>query len=106
MTGTTTSRTGRDDIRSEVHLNWDDPWGSALANLGGLCDLLWYMGADDLIPASAGYSPGMGGPAVLDYPASIYVEMWQDGHITAEDAAYWVHVLDRYADTVPESERY
>jgi hypothetical protein len=97
------TREGRAAIRAEVHLNWDDPWGSALSNLGGICDLLYLEGGD--IPDSAGYSPGCG-PAMDDYPAAMFDEMFTDREAMIADFEYWARVLDRYADLVPEAMRY
>lgn len=99
-------RGARNDIRSEVHMNWDDPWGSALSNLGGVCDVLAWTDNEEMIPESAGYRPGAGGPDVTDYPAAMFAEMWKAELIDAESLAYWARVLSRYADLVPEDRRY
>lgn len=100
------TRVGRSAIRAEVHTNWDDPWGSALANLGGVCDVLTYQGRPDLIPDSAGYGPGASGPDVVDYPAAEFLGLFEHEHVTADDLGYWARVLDRYADNVPDDRRY
>lgn len=96
----------RGAIRYEVHLNWDDPWGSALANLGGIADVLTHNGAEDLIPDSAGYQPPPGGVDLDSYPAAMYEEMLNEDETDIEALAYWARVLDRYADIVPENRRY
>jgi hypothetical protein len=100
-----TTRTGRDALRSEIRLSWDggDPWGSAQSALGGACDVLCDHGGD--IPASAGYSPGIG-PDLESYPAAEYVELTEAGHVSVGDLEYWARVLDRFADLVPEDRRY
>lgn len=103
---TTTAKTGRDALRSEIRLSWDggDLWGSALSALGGVCDVLYAFGGD--IPTSASYSPGMGGPDLGDYPAAEYYELTEAGHASVGDLEYWARVLDRFADLVPEDRRY
>lgn len=97
----------RSALRSEIRLSWDgdDPWGSTLMALGGVCDAL-QVSDSDAIPASAGYSPGMGGPSLEDYPASLFVELLDDQLINVAALAYWARVLDRFADLVPEDRRY
>lgn len=47
---------------------WDngDPWGSGMAALGAVCDVLYAAGASDLIDSGAGFRPGMGQTSDLD----------------------------------------
>lgn len=101
-----TTRNGRAALRDEIRMSWDgdDPWGSVLSVLGGTCDVLHDQGGD--IPASAGYSPGACGPDLESYPASMFVELTEDGHVSVGDLEYWARVLDRFADLVPEDRRY
>lgn len=96
----------RGAIRAEVHLNWDDPWGSALSNLGGIADVLTDAGHGDRVPADAGYSPGPFGPDVDEYPAAVFADLLHAGQTDADALAYWARVLNRYADIVPDDRRY
>lgn len=100
------TRTGRDALRSEIHLSWDgaDPWGSALSVGFAACGILHHTGGD--IPAGVDYSPGMGGLDEESYPDSIFLEMLDDGTVTHGDLAYWARVIDRFLDLVPEDRRY
>jgi hypothetical protein len=100
------TREGRSALRLEIKLNFDghDAWGSALSVLGDVCDVLSAHSGD--IPASAGYSPGLRGPALEGYHAVMFDEMYDDGIVSIGDLEYWARVLDRYADLVPESKRY
>ena len=100
-----TTRNGRDALRSEIRTAWDggDPWGSVLSALGGTCDMLWFHGGD--IPESTGYSPALC-QSIDDYPAAMFDEMHDAGHIRLGDLEYWTRVLDRFADLVPEDRRY
>lgn len=102
-----TNTIARSALRSEIRLSWDggDPWGSTLMALGGVCDAL-QVSDPDAIPASAGYSPGMGGPSLEDYPTSVFVELLDYRVIDTTALAYWARVLDRFADLVPEDQRY
>ena len=104
---TTSTRTGRDAIRSEIHLAWDgaDPWGSALQPTFDLCELLyWYVGED--VPAEAEFRPGACEPDFDDYPAAEFRQMLDDDIITPEDLAYWIRVLARFTAMVPEDQKY
>lgn len=49
-------------VLSEVSIGWDsgDPWGSGMSVLGAVCDLLSMLGAEDVIPDSAGYRRALG----------------------------------------------
>ena len=100
--------TARSVLRSEIRLAWDggDPWGSVLGALGGVCDVLQYNGDGDEIPAPAGYSPGLAEPSVEDYPADQFSYLYDNGYIDTAALAYWARVLDRFADLVPEDQRY
>jgi len=102
----TAHRYGRDTIRGEVAVSWDggDPWGSCLSNLGGICDVLWFVAGS--IPGSVGYSPGAGGPDFDSYPSSMFLELFDEGYADVADFEYWARVLDVYADRVPEDRRY
>ncbi len=97
---------GRAVVRDEIRMGWDggDPWGSCLSNLGGICDVLWTLGGD--IPASAGYSPGAGGPALDDYPAAMFAELFADGWASVPDFEYWARALNLFADLIPEDHKY
>lgn len=100
-------RDARAVIRAELAIqDWDDPWGTALMALGGMCDVLTSVGEDALIPESAGYRPAAGGVDLDDYPTAMYYELFGDEVITPDALGYWVRVLDRYADLVPEDRRY
>jgi len=101
-------RFAKDPVRFEVRLSWDDgdPWGSALSALGGICDVLYHLHKDHLIPDDAGYWPGAGGPDVTDYPAAMFLELLEQGLTTFEALAYWARVLSRFADIVPDDRRY
>lgn len=103
---TNTTKVHRATLRSEILLSWDggDPWGSSLSALGGLCDVLHHLGGE--VPAGAGYSPGMGGPDLIDYPASAFLEGYVEGYYSVRDLEWFARVLDRAADLVPESDRY
>lgn len=98
----------RTTLRDEIRLSWDgdDPWGSAPSALGGLCDVLHHLGEEDLIPASAGYRPGLFGPPVDEYPAESLLFLYRHGYVDLDALAYFARVLDRYADLVPEDRRY
>lgn len=98
----------RSDLRNEITMSWDgdDPWGSVLSALGGVCDVLDYVGEDERIPASAGYRAALSGPNVEDYPASMFVELLDDEVIDLEALEYWARVLSRFADLVPEDQQY
>lgn len=99
-----------------------DPWGSCLGTLGPVCDVLWVMGAYDVIPSSAGYRPamGLGHPGDLRHDktsgenhqahellAALDPEFdpgyWIEGYepnLTFDDLEYAARVLDRYADVL------
>lgn len=98
----------RDALRFEIRLGWDDedPWGSVLSALGGICDVLHATDHADRIPASAGYRPSVFGPDLQDYPASMFAALLTAEHISVDALAYWARVLDRFADLVPEDRRY
>lgn len=97
---------GRNALRQEINLNWDggDPWGSVLSNLGGLCDVVHSNGG--AIPLEVEYRPAVSGADLEDYPSSEFSEMLHDGCMSMADCEYWIQVLDRYADLVPEDRRY
>jgi hypothetical protein len=99
--------TGRSALRTEIRMGWDggDPWGSAISPAFDLCELLhWHLEED--VPAEAQFSPGLGVPDFEDYPQAEYVEMLDEGTITPDDLKYWVRVLSRYLDNVPEDRKY
>lgn len=75
-----------------------DVWGWGMSVGGGLCDVLWHIGASDEIPDEMGYSPGIGGPDVKSYPAETILEGFESGDYGTEDMTYYCRVLSRYLD--------
>jgi hypothetical protein len=100
------TRNGRDALRTTIHEAWDggDPWGSAMSNGFGLCDVLYWTGGN--VPTEIDYRPGIGGPDEESYPDSVFLELSDNGTITQGDLAYWARVINRFFDLVPESDRY
>lgn len=59
-----------------------DPWGATLAALGAACDVLHEVGGD--VPESAGYSPGMSGPVLDEFPTCEVWAEWTTARTSAE----------------------
>lgn len=79
--------------------------GSALSNLFGLCGVVHFYGGE--VPAEAGYRPGPCVELELEaYPDAMFAEMSDDGTVGMDDLTYWIRVLSRYVDLVPEDRRY
>lgn len=97
-----------------------DPWGSTLATLGAICDVLSVMGGE--IPASAGYRPAMGLSHPNDlrwnevtgenynahilltgldtsFDPGLFTEDYEPD-LATDDLEYAARVLDRYADVL------
>jgi hypothetical protein len=99
--------------------NWDgehDPWGSGMAALGAVCDVLYAMGESHLIEPSAGYRPAMGQSADLAALADADPEdeMWdtvalaqavRSGDVNADDLARASRILSLYLDLARDAGR-
>lgn len=99
-----TDKVGRDELRVTIQVGWDsgDKWGSGMGWLGGACDALAFLGRRDLIPDSAGYQVGAGGPNPHDTHEGdefMYHIVHVD-RVTVNDVSYWAHVMDRYCDLI------
>ncbi len=77
-----------------------DPWGAGMTALGAVCDVLAVNG--EPVPASAGYSPGAGGPHIEpgDYWAETLLVELENGAVDVQDLDYAARILSRYLDWV------
>ena len=86
------------EIKSVIRDGADpgDRWGSAMMTAGGMCDVLCLIGAD--VPAELGYSPGMAGPDVTEYPACEFLASVESGNIDAADLYRAAEIMHHYLD--------
>lgn len=79
--------------------DFSDPWGTGMSWAGAVCDVL-YDADPNAVPASLGYSPGVGGPEVPNggegvHRITVTDVPWETAHVWC-----WLHGLD---ETAPES---
>lgn len=86
------SRPNKNYVLRLLRDNWDsaDPWGSGMAAAWAVCESLTAIGSD--VPASLGYSPGMGGPEV---PGVAFAD---GGVMSNEDVSYETVEVWEYLD--------
>lgn len=98
------STIGREELRVSIRVGFDpgDPWGSGMGWLGGACDVLAFVGRPDLIPDTAEYRAGVGGPHPHDTHEGdeLMYHILHVQHVTVDDVSYWARVFDRYCDVV------
>jgi hypothetical protein len=94
-------------LRNEITMNWDhgDPYGSAIEAAFQLCELAHFFRLD--IPSEAEFqNNGHVLNAEEDFLAWTLREMWQHQMFTVDDLSYWIRVLVRYVDLLPEDRKY
>lgn len=94
-------------LMSEIRIAWDggDQWGSALSNLFGIASVA-YVEYDEVFPE---FTPGIGlmsGEEITDYPDEIFQDLVRDGTVSLEDMERVYTVLNRFANLLPEDEKY
>lgn len=89
---------GRAEIMGLYRMSVSDPWGDTMGMFFAVADVLYHLTAE-AIPNSWEYIHGLGCTGVdpESWPDSEVAELYEAGHVTADDLLYVGNVMDRYA---------